>query len=102
MYKKLEKELHEKRKKMANIIESANSAYEERDKANEQIQSMKQQAKKEAEDFEKELKELAQIMEKNKKTLDYIKITEKNRDDTQNFTEMDPTEKVKYKAQKYE
>jgi len=35
LYKKLEKELHEKRKKMASIIESANSAYEERDKAND-------------------------------------------------------------------
>ena len=30
LYKKLEKELHEKRKEMANIIETANTAYEER------------------------------------------------------------------------
>jgi len=30
LYKKLEKELHEKRKQMANIIETANTAYEER------------------------------------------------------------------------
>ena len=37
LYKKLEKELHEKRKEMANIIETANTAYEERDKANDQI-----------------------------------------------------------------
>lgn len=28
LYKKLEKELHEKRKKMADIIEKANNAYE--------------------------------------------------------------------------
>ena len=50
---KLEKELHEKRKEMANIIEKANTAYEERDKANSQIQNLKQQAKKETTDFEK-------------------------------------------------
>jgi hypothetical protein len=37
LYKKLEKELHEKRKEMANIIETANTAYEERDKANDSI-----------------------------------------------------------------
>jgi len=49
LYKKLEKELHEKRKvksyffnlcfvqEMADIIETANTAYEERDKANDLI-----------------------------------------------------------------
>ena len=31
---------------MADIIEKANNAYEDRDKASNQIQSMKQQAKK--------------------------------------------------------
>lgn len=51
---------------MANIIEKANTAYEERDKANSQIQNLKQQAKKETTDFEKELKELSGLMEKTK------------------------------------
>lgn len=51
---------------MANIIEKANTAYEERDKANSQIQNLKQQAKKETSDFEKELKELSALMEKAK------------------------------------
>lgn len=68
LYKKLEKELHDKRKKMAEIIETANSAYEERDKANDQIENLKQQAKREAKDFENELKELSQLAEKNRKT----------------------------------
>ena len=53
LYKKLESELHEKRKKMADIIEKANNAYEDRDKANNQITSLKQQAKKEASEFDK-------------------------------------------------
>jgi coiled-coil domain-containing protein 63/114 len=37
LYKKLEKELHEKRKNFANVIETANTAYEDRDKANDLI-----------------------------------------------------------------
>jgi len=59
LYKKLEKELHEKRKQMANIIEQANTAYEERDKANDLIASLKQIAKRESTDFEKELRDLS-------------------------------------------
>lgn len=64
LYKKLESELHEKRKKMADIIEKANNAYEDRDKASNQVQSLKQQAKKEAVEFEKEIKEMSHLMEK--------------------------------------
>ena len=81
LYKKLEKELHDKRKKMAEIIETANSAYEERDKANDQIENLKQQAKREAKDFENELKELSQLAEKNRKTLEYIKMVKQKKDD---------------------
>ena len=99
LYKKLEKELHEKRKNMASIIESANSAYEERDKANDQIQNLKQQSKREESDFQNELKSLAELMEKHKKTLDYIKITEKQRDDNQTTAEYE-AEKLKMQTQK--
>jgi hypothetical protein len=49
---------------MADIIEKANNAYEDRDKASNQIQSLKQQAKKEAVEFEKEIKEMSHLMEK--------------------------------------
>lgn len=44
---------------MADIIETANTAYEARDKANDLIQSLKQQAKRESAEFEKELRELS-------------------------------------------
>ena len=60
--------MHEKRKKMADIIERANNAYEERDKANTQVQVLKQQAKKEASEFEREIKEMSHLMEKIKLT----------------------------------
>lgn len=85
--------MHEKRKAMANIIEDANSAYEERDKANDQIQNLKHQAKRESLDFEKELRELSQIMEKNKRTMEYIKMTEKNKEET--ALQMDKAENEK-------
>lgn len=62
LYKKLESELHEKRKRMANIIEKANNAYEDRDKANHQITTMKQLAKKEAGEFQKEIKEMSYLV----------------------------------------
>lgn len=37
LYKKLEKELNKKKIKMAEIIENANNAYEQRDVANEKL-----------------------------------------------------------------
>ena len=40
IYRKLEKELHKKREEMANIIEIANSAYEERDRAQEELATL--------------------------------------------------------------
>ena len=51
---------------MADIIEKANNAYEDRDKANSQINALKQQAKKEAGEFEKEIREVSHLLEKMK------------------------------------
>lgn len=77
LYKKLEKELHDKRKKMAEIIETANNAYEERDKANDQIDSLRSKAKREAKDFENDLREITQRAETNRAQ---IEILSKNND----------------------
>merc|ERR1712166_1465733 len=43
IYKKLEKELDQKKKEMANIIEISNSAYESRDQAQQEMQALKKQ-----------------------------------------------------------
>ena len=51
-------------------------------------------AKKESENFEKDLRELSHIMEKNKKALDYIKLTEKNRDETKMNNDMLDSDKM--------
>lgn len=68
---------------MADIIEKANNAYEDRDKANNQIKSLKQQAKKQASEFEKEIKEMSQLMEKIKMST-YVKKGLKGNDSINN------------------
>ena len=88
LYKKLEKELHDKRKKMAEIIETANNAYEERDKANDQIESLRSKAKREAKDFENDLKEISQLAETNKMAIDLINKTNERKNDRQDTADL--------------
>lgn len=74
---------------MAEIIEKANNAYEERDKANDQIQHLKSQAQREAKDFENQLKELSQMAEDNRKARESANLINRNRDDLTNFDPME-------------
>eukprot|EP00742_Colponemidia_sp_Colp-10_P000533 GILJ01000580.1.p1 GENE.GILJ01000580.1~~GILJ01000580.1.p1 ORF type:complete len:574 (-),score=156.25 GILJ01000580.1:1098-2819(-) len=84
IYKKLEKELHEKKKEMANIIEIANSAYEARDQAQNQLGALKQQADKEQAEFEREWRELNRLIEQDRKMKDFMKLKqEKERVETE-------------------
>ncbi|CAG9318865.1 unnamed protein product [Blepharisma stoltei] len=80
IYQKLEKELHNKRKEMANIIEAANSAYEDRDRAQDQLAALKQQAEREQMEFEKEWKNLNTLIEKDKKMKDFLKLKQAERE----------------------
>merc|ERR1712187_621549 len=73
IYKKLENELLQKKKEMANIIEQANAAYESRDSAQAQMQSLKQQADKEHAEFEKEWRELGRLIENDKRMKEYMR-----------------------------
>jgi len=63
IYKKLQHELAEKKKRMAEIIEVANVAYEARDRAQAEITSLKLQSEKEQAEFEGEWKELGRKLE---------------------------------------
>lgn len=56
VFSKLEKQLNSKRKDMAEIIEVANTAYEERDKVQEKLATMISQSDKEQAEFNKEIK----------------------------------------------
>jgi len=80
IYKKLERDLQEKKKEMANIIEVANAAYEARDQAQQQMHALKAQADKEHQEFEKEWKELGRLIENDKKMKEYMKLKEKERE----------------------
>ena len=73
IYRKLEKELAEKKKEMARIIEISNKAYEARDAAQSEMAALKSQADKEQEDFEREWKELGKMIEQDRKMKDFMK-----------------------------
>lgn len=73
IYRKLEKELHSKREKMANIIETANTAYEKRDRYQEKLATLIQQAERENSDFEKEMKHVNLSIEKYKDLREFMK-----------------------------
>ena len=66
IYKKLQHELAEKKKRMAEIIEVANVAYEARDRAQAEISSLKLQSEKEQGEFEMEWKELGRKLEEDR------------------------------------
>lgn len=99
LYKKLEKELYEKRKNMADIIEGANTAYEDRDRANEQIEGLKQHAKRETNEFERDLKDLSQAMVKSHKALEYMHLAKNQQQDNERRTESE-VEELRRQAQK--
>lgn len=64
VYSKLEKKLNSKRKEMAEIIEVANTAYEERDKVQEKLATMISQSDKEQAEFTKEIKAVQDLIDK--------------------------------------
>ena len=72
IYKKLQHELAEKKRRMAEIIEVANVAYEARDKAQAEIQTLKLAADKEQHEFEVEWKELGRKLEEDRKRQDFL------------------------------
>jgi|EP00670_Eutreptiella_braarudii_P000336 DNA repair exonuclease SbcCD ATPase subunit len=73
IYKKLERELQEKKKEMAFIIEVSNIAYEERDNAQNELAQLKIYASKEMHSFEETFKELDDLLEEDRKMKEAIK-----------------------------
>lgn len=79
IYRKLERELHEKKNKMAQIIEVSNAAYEARDKAQAEMIALKEQADQEQQKFEVEWSQLGQLIEKDRKMKDFMKSNDRER-----------------------
>jgi coiled-coil domain-containing protein 63/114 len=67
IYKKLERELADKRTEMAEIIDAANEAYAARDQAQEEMARLKKRADEEQAAFEEEWKQLGSLIEEDRK-----------------------------------
>ena len=72
IYRKLERELHEKKKKMANIIELSNQAYEARDQAQMEIAAIQQADAKETQEYDEQMQALGRKIEEDKKRKDLL------------------------------
>ena len=68
--------MHNKRKDMANIIEVANSAYEERDRAQEKLATLIQQAEREKMEFDREMTQVNNLIEKDKQMREFMRLKE--------------------------
>lgn len=71
---------------MANIIEIANSAYEERDRAQEKFAMLVQQAEREKIEFEKEMQQVSNLIEKDKQMRDLMKLKETEKSELERIT----------------
>ena len=67
VYKKMNKELGEKKREMANVVEITNIAYEARDQASNEIAALRAQGDREAAQLDAEWRELGRIIEHDKK-----------------------------------
>lgn len=72
IYRKLEKELHDKKRQMAGIIETSNQAYESRDHAQMEMTAIEQQNAKERADFADQIAELDRLIEADRKKKDML------------------------------
>jgi len=63
VYKKLERELHDRKKEIAAIIEDSKNAYQARDQAQSEIKALQADAETERTEFEREWEKLGRAME---------------------------------------
>lgn len=63
IYRKMERELQERKQKMAEIIELSNQSYEQRDAFQMEIAAIEQANRKEHEEFDEQTKELTRMLE---------------------------------------
>jgi len=63
IYRKMERELHDRKQKMAEIIELSNQSYEQRDTYQMEVAAIEQANRKETEDFEEQMMELGRMLE---------------------------------------
>jgi coiled-coil domain-containing protein 63/114 len=74
IYKKLERELHEKKKEMSAIIDDSKNAYQARDKAQSEMIALQQHAEKERNEFEGEFNELGEMIHQQQAMLEQLRL----------------------------
>lgn len=74
IYKKLERELHEKKKEMTAIIEDSKMAYKIREKAQEELIVLQQRSEKDKMEYEVEFYELGQLIKSQQHMLQQMRI----------------------------
>lgn len=74
IYKKLERELHEKKKEMSAIIEDSKNAYQARDKAQSEMIALQQHSEKEKNEFESEFNELGEMIKQQQLMLEQLRL----------------------------
>jgi len=92
IYRKLDKELHEKKKQMANIIELSNLSYEQRDNYQMEIAAIEQANRKEQTDFDDQMVTLSELLhEEMRKDMEAMHSTQASAAGTQaHMTSMAP------------
>jgi len=78
IYKKLDKELQQKKGEMARVIEVSNIAYDARDQAQNEMAALRAQADKEQAVFEREWRDLGEIIERDMKFKEAMRREELN------------------------
>lgn len=76
IYKKLERELHEKKKEMTAIIEDSKNSYLLREKSQIELLKLQETAETEKEKFEKEFAELGKMIKEQQHMLQQIRLKE--------------------------
>eukprot|EP00428_Durinskia_dybowskii_P061112 CAMPEP_0170380012 /NCGR_PEP_ID=MMETSP0117_2-20130122/13642_1 /TAXON_ID=400756 /ORGANISM="Durinskia baltica, Strain CSIRO CS-38" /LENGTH=517 /DNA_ID=CAMNT_0010635475 /DNA_START=58 /DNA_END=1611 /DNA_ORIENTATION=+ len=84
IYKKIERDLHEKKKEMTAIINDSKNAYQARDKSQSEMRNLQSQAEKERSDFELEFKELGDMIKQQQIMLEQLRLKqfERTNEDT--------------------
>jgi len=84
IYKKLERDLHEKKKEMTAIINDSKNAFQARDKSQAEMRNLQSQAEKERSDFEVEFKELGDLIKQQQIMLEQLRLKQFERTNDDN------------------
>jgi coiled-coil domain-containing protein 63/114 len=74
IYKKLERDLHEKKIELSAVITDSKRAYEERDRSQKLMQELQAGAQSERAEFEKDFKELSNVIKEQQELLEQLRL----------------------------